>query len=342
MAPATRSRPKKSSSHTERVTPAGKLAAKFAGYANTPLADLRKRAERIVQRDLGFISNPLFKQPAAEREILGEQAAPSRQISPVDSGNSQRATRGLPRALVRLCEDPLLSHGDEQMMFRRMNYLKFLASDLVERLDLDHPDESVVEKLEALIAESDEIRNRIITANGRLVMSIVKNLVDAKNSFDELMSEGMDSVMRAVDKFDFARGYRFSTFATLVIRRDLYRLIQRHQKHRTRFVSASQEGSLDTEDEREAELDQRRWDELTTALGKVLECLDPRERMIVRARFGMDPNTKSQTLLKVAEKMGISKERVRQLEQRALGKLRKMAEAGHLRAPEDYYAVLSY
>ena len=86
----------------------------------------------------------------------------------------------------------------------------------------------------------------------------------------------------------------------------------------------SLEGSL--EDQASASMSEQTWERLRSLLGRFLKNLDDRERMIVRARYALGNNRKIQTFQSIADKLGVSKERVRQLEQRAVGKLQKMAE----------------
>ncbi|MFO0884381.1 MAG: sigma factor-like helix-turn-helix DNA-binding protein [Pirellulales bacterium] len=78
-----------------------------------------------------------------------------------------------------------------------------------------------------------------------------------------------------------------------------------------------------------------RWHELKRALVKMLGRLDPRERDIIRRRFGLDKSEEVQTLQSLAGELGVCKERVRQLEMRAMSKLRTMAEEIRLAPPEE-------
>ncbi|NIP85734.1 MAG: RNA polymerase subunit sigma-70, partial [Planctomycetales bacterium] len=126
----------------------------------------------------------------------------------------------MPGHLQRLCSPPLLSPEQEVRLFRRMNYLKYRANVLRSQIRAADADPRQLDRVDSLIRTGEEVRNQIVHANVRLVMSIAKKFADNRSSFDDLLSEGISSLIRAVEKFDYSRGFRFSTYATSVVRRD--------------------------------------------------------------------------------------------------------------------------
>ncbi|MDX1963304.1 MAG: sigma-70 family RNA polymerase sigma factor, partial [Pirellulales bacterium] len=118
------------------------------------------------------------------------------------------------------------------------------------------------------------------------------------------------------------------------IMKNFARSIPDEIKHKDRFRTATSEIFLSTEDlrnqsiEQEAEQNQRQ-----AQIKKILETLDEREAKIIISRFGLDHSQESLTLKEVGEEMGVTKERVRQIEARALSKLRQAAEAEHIDVP---------
>jgi len=220
----------------------------------------------------------------------------------------------------------LLSADEERRLFRRMNYLKFRANALRWQLDFDDPQAEQIAQLEQFLDEAAAVRDRIIRANMRLVISIVKKFVSPNFSFDELLSDGIMTLMNAVEKFDYDRGYRFSTYAYRSIARNAYRRVMDRKKELSKHSMIAEgaiEGSL--EDRGTASMDEKTWERLRNLLGGFLDRLDKRERMIVQARYALGKHRNVQTFQSIADKLGVSKERVRQLEQRAVGKLRNMA-----------------
>lgn len=287
-----------------------------------PSVDVRLRLTALRDRKIEFIANDKFE--AGPPEPLAAEHAHLLTANEKGTALPKRTKSEIGTPLACACEMPLLTAAEEKMLFERMNHLKFYAAQLREWLP-SNPSANAVLEVEKALAEAELIRNRIIGANVRLVISIVKTFADLKNPFDELVSEGILSMMHAAEKFDYDRGFRFSTYATRAIRRNLYRLLVQRQKERTRFTNPTSDLSLEVADERnQSAISEQRWTQLQHHLKRMLQQLDPRERQIVRARFGMEKTGKVQTLQALARSLGVCKERVRQLEKRALDKLQKM------------------
>jgi RNA polymerase primary sigma factor len=133
------------------------------------------------------------------------------------------------------------------------------------------------------------------------------------------------SLIRAVEKFDFARGFKFSTYASWAIMKNFARTIPEEKNRRDRFVTGHEEmfeaAADHRSDEHEYESDQRRNQE---AVQGMLGRLNDRERQILVSRYGLG-GASELTLEQLGRELGITKERVRQIESRAQEKLRKFA-----------------
>jgi RNA polymerase sigma factor (sigma-70 family) len=318
---------------SRRTTKSGRQKPKsrrqpVAGRASAPLSGQRRselatRRTEFFARAIDYIPCRAFLRSDAERlasEPPVEAAEPLQHAKPALPPGT-----GLTPYLASLYETRLLSKDEEQFYFRRMNWLKFRAATARGRLDQRRASLRQIESIEGWLAESEAVKSIIITSNLRLVVSIAKKFVDATYSFDELVSEGNVALMRAVEKFNFSLGNRFSTYATYAIQRHFFRLSHKGRQLRSRFVmdddafkgrAAAEPNSEYCSSEQIAMLKE--------LFGKFLSELEPREQQIVVARFGFDGRP-PRTFRELGVSMGVCKERIRQIQTRAIDKLRDMA-----------------
>ncbi len=279
-----------------------------------------QRAVAIQKLPLDFMPNALFSRKSAEKVVSQPYPGldePSKRV---------RRPSGLPAYLASLYEVPLLSREQEVWLFRKMNYLKHKASRLREDLDVERPNSRLMDQIEKLYGEIVELKNRIVRANLRLVVSIAKRRVGPSDSFFDLVSDGNMSLIRAVEKFDYARGNKFSTYASWAIMKNYARTIPDEHKRRDRFRAADMD-MLQTATDARGDVTQQRIDESDrmTQVGRFLDRLDAREQTIIIRRYGLDHVHEPQTLKEVGSALGVTKERVRQIEAKALEKLREAA-----------------
>ncbi len=272
---------------------------------------------------------------------------------------------------------PLLSTQEEVMLAQLLE--KGQKAECRLRKDNCDPEER--KRLERIVSEGKAAREHLIKANTRLVVSIAKKYMGRGVPFLDLIQEGNLGLMKAVEKFDYRRGYRFSTYATWWIRQTITRAIADqgrtirvpvHMSDRIRRLYKTarrleqERGRKPTPEEIAEELDiephKVRWmlkvswrpislekpigEEEDNELGsfieddqtppptqstyehllkekmeEVLATLTPREARILRLRFGL-LDGKSYTLEEVGQKFGLTRERIRQIEGKALRRLR--------------------
>lgn len=302
------------------------------------------------------------------------------------SGVSSDDTVGL--YLKEMARVPLLSTEEEVELARRLEAGNAARAELMRLGDGADPD--LVAELNALIEDGKAARDHLIKANTRLVVSIAKKYMGRGVHFLDLIQEGNLGLMKAVEKFDYTRGYRFSTYATWWIRQTITRAIADqgrtirvpvHMSDRIRrlYKTARQleqeMGRKPTPEEIAAAMDLEprkvQWmlkvswrpmslerpvgeeedselgsfiEDLTTPtptqsayqnllrekVEEVLSTLTAREARILRLRFGLQ-NGRSYTLEEVGQKFGLTRERIRQIEGKALRRLRHPRRSRQLR-----------
>jgi RNA polymerase primary sigma factor len=183
-----------------------------------------------------------------------------------------------------------------------------------------------LDKIEELLEQASLVKERLIAANIRLVVSIAKRHAGQHDNFFELLSDGNVSLIRAVEKFDFSRGNKFSTYATWAIMKNYARSIPEEIHRKERYVTGNEDffnAALDNRTDEQECLASA--EQATNKVNRLLEYLDPRERQIIKMRAGLD-NAEGMTLENIGEQLGITKERVRQLNVRAVKKLRTLVD----------------
>ncbi len=305
---------------------------KFCQLSSETTADrlTQPEFELLLRRASEFIDSPEFATSTAEREILQDEF-----LSSCAAPESKRAVKrvSLPPHLASLCEEQLLTPTQERQLFQRMNFLRYRAHCILQSHSHVTVRQWDAERVRGLLRAADWYRDSIVRANIRLVISVVKKFTNPQCSFDDLLSDGIMALIRAVDKFDYQLGFRFSTYATQVVRRNSYRFVMDRQEERFKISNSLGEQGLDlAEDASESSMSDERWHALRAHLRGLLGKLDRREKFIIRARFSLGGHRRVQTLQKLADRLRISKERVRQLEKRAMEKLAAMAVEHPLKA----------
>lgn len=224
---------------------------------------------------------------------------------------------------LQLSRTSVLTAQAESRLFVQMNRCYFAAAQL-RNSGVSKNEDYFCATIARDLTRGDEIRNQLVVIFHKLTVSIAKNFVSSRHTLEELVSEGDATLMRAVLLFDPSRGFRFSTYATYAIRRKL-----------ARYVTSSQHSYATPVDFRDAPPipDQRRWslpyqqamEAGVEWLESALFELSARERYIIRCRFGWGREFEPRTLQEIADELGVSRERVRQVEAKAIAKLREIA-----------------
>lgn len=173
-------------------------------------------------------------------------------------------------------------------------------------------------------------RDRIVLGNRKLVYRAVRRWMPSSSLSDDMTSDCHIVLIQAVSAFNPWIGIRFSTYAFTCLMRALSRMSQRQTNDRlSRSLSLESLPDGEPRDESSVEGPGSHLDRIDQYLRQDNDLLSSREKMVIRMRFSLDDQAKSGTLAQVGRQMGLSKERVRQVQTSALDKLRKVLVDGN-------------
>lgn len=326
-----------------------------------------------------------------DEDIEGDFSAHGEVIQDPEIGDISQISSDDPVGLYfrQMAQEPLLTAQEEIDLAKRIERGK-KAQDKITQPEMLQKSDRWFRHMEKLIFDGQLAREHLGRANTRLVVSIAKRYMGQGLPFPDLIQEGNVGLMRAVDKYDYQRGNRFSTYATWWIRqaitralaqktrtiriplhmteriRQMYRIAQNLEQTLGRrptpeeiasemdlpadtvrgMMDASQHaialerpvgddgdsefGDFIEDQETPSPVESATQNLLEEAIEEVLSELTPRQSHILRLRFGLGGG-EPHTLEEIANKFGLSRERIRQLEKEALRRLRHPRLAHNLR-----------
>jgi len=301
------------------------LAKQFNITASSVYRSIHEaEAKRLLDQPVDYIYHESFDDPSMAAEIAG----PMPDAEDYEAKrNALKVPKDAPPELASLYNLPLLSKEQEQHLFRKMNYLKHKVAQLRVKINPSKARTQDFKEVEVLQEQASAIKDHLISCNMRLVVAIAKRHAAQSDNFFELLSDGNMSLIRAVEKFDYSRGNKFSTYASWAIMKNFARSIPEEKRRRERYVTGSEEAFTATPDMRSDEQEIVASVEQTKhRVNRLLEYLEPREQQIVKMRAGLDSYSEGMTLEEIGQQLGITKERVRQLNVRIMTKLRTIAK----------------
>jgi RNA polymerase primary sigma factor len=312
MATMTRSQPSRSK------TP--KPAPSEATPRATPIPRvMRARVESLLETEnYAYMDSPSFKERGIEKQLFGTEGhepelpltswyAPTRDEA-IEAGSHSAPT--------------LMKPAEEKTMFLRFNFAKCKLSKMKAKIEKDGLTREMAEDFLEWHRKFEHFREYLTRTNLALVLAMAKRTRLGDVDFAEIVSEGNMALLRAVDKFNVERGFKFSTYACRAILKAFSRTALKSSRYKTRFPvefepDAVQEDCVD---------------ELKQIVDRNLAELSDVEQTVIRRRFNWEQTeTSPLTLEEVGQIIGVTKERVRQIQNKALTKIRHVMEDGVLR-----------
>lgn len=218
----------------------------------------------------------------------------------------------------------LLSADGERALFRQLAFFNTRLRAVESTVETSRKPKQTQREIDQLTEQARMVRDQIAVANLRLVASIASRVANGEEQFDEFFGEATSILLYAIDKYDYTRGFRFSTYATHAVQRHLYRLVKRQTRRGVHEFASDQQALTEHPDvapDTPEFRDEQSSAQLQEILSRIDQILDEREQQIVLGRFGLDGSNQQKTFQVLGEQLGLSKERARQLFNRGLNKL---------------------
>ena len=289
---------------------------------------LRLKVEPLLEANYAFMDSPIFKEKGIEKKLFEEDAPALPLVAwyqPTRDEAVDATMAGAPQ---------LMSAGEERLMFLRFNFSKRKLMAVQKKIQKDGLTRELAEQFLKWHRRFEHFREYLVRTNLALVLAMAKRTRLGDVDFAEVVSEGNMALIRAVDKFSIDRGFKFSTYACRAILKAFSRTALKSSRHKTRFpveFEPDMEKS-DWSDRKRDMVEEDCIDELKQIVDRNLADLTDVESTVIQRRFNWQQQDEHPlTLEEVGQIIGVTKERVRQIQNKALAKIRQVMEDGVLR-----------
>ncbi len=324
-------------SATENMTDHGTSTQAKAGAMKLPAglaAADRHMLGGLLAGPIDYIDDERFHADAAEAEIF----APEKEVERPTTGWYTRLSHERQAdASLKASNLPLLTPAQEIDIFLQYNFARFRAESIRRSIN---PRRVTLRKARELLRWHRmglELREKIAEYNLALVLAMAKRLPSHSVDFPEMISEGNMALLRGIDKFNVSRGFKFSTYACRAILKAFSRLGIKTSRYRSLFPVGF-EPDLERSNyaaDKAASEERGCIDQVSRIFHENRSNLSDIEIKVLRKRFAFDESSdrKGMTLQEVGRQVGLTKERVRQIQIHALRKMRETLEHTYLDGP---------
>jgi len=290
---------------------------------------MRQNVEVVLNESYAFMDSPIFARKDIEKDLFNFDKEPQLPMTswyqPTRDEALDEAMQGAPQ---------LMKADEERLMFLRFNYSKLKLGKIQRLVKKSGLTRKRAEEILEWHRRFEHFREYLVRTNLALVLAMAKRTRLGDVDFAEVVSEGNMALIRAVDKFNVDRGFKFSTYACRAILKAFSRTALKSSRHKMRFpveFEPDMEKS-DWQDRRRDAVEEDCIDELKAIVSRNLAELSDVEATVIRRRFNWEQEGDNPlTLEEVGQIIGVTKERVRQIQNKALAKIRSVLEEGVLR-----------
>lgn len=291
--------------------------------------------KEILSEPVDFVDNEVFHRRDAERVVFDQAPA----IAKPDTSWYHPVMENLTDTRVASnVKSVLLTAVQERALFLQFNYCRYMVGKLRDRVGDGAIAAAAAKQILHWHYRAEAYRDQIAQTNLALVLAMAKRTRMSEVDFSDLVSEGNMALLRAVDKFDAARGFKFSTYACRAILKAFSRIGVKLSKYRQLFPT-----DFDPKLEKSDFMERKREgheadcaDEIRLILDENRADLTDIEQEVIEHRFALgqkrldNPEAGPLTLEQVGRIIGVTKERVRQIQNKALEKIRQSLEDQYL------------
>ncbi len=323
---------------THTHSPLDQLRRRRIRSAQSPAAHLTPRQQADLQAVLAepmdYVEDPAFRRKNAEAALFDRAPEiPTPNTSwyhPVmENLTDARSANGIVNVV--------LTARQERALFLQFNYARYRVRRLQDEVGDDPVTDEQARELLRWYGKASHLRDRIAQFNLALVLAMAKRVRSSDLDFADLISEGNMALLRAIDKFNVSRGFKFSTYACRAILKAFSRIGVKQTQYRNMFPTDF-DPALERSDHQRRKLDGHEAD-CADEVKRIVQLntaeLTDVEKAVINHRFAINRTEEANplTLEQVGKLVGLTKERVRQIQNKALDKIRRTLEERYIDGP---------